>query len=40
MIILVRVIDKQWQLAKLRFLILIHQLHLGVGKLFEMMMRF
>jgi hypothetical protein len=32
------VVDEQWQLAKLRFLIIIHQLHLGMGKHLEMMM--
>ena len=31
-------VDEQWQLAKLRFLLIIHQLHLGMGKHLEMMM--
>jgi hypothetical protein len=32
------VVDEQWQLAKLRFLIIIHQLHLGMGKHLELML--
>jgi hypothetical protein len=33
------VVDEQWRLAKLRFLIIIHQLHLGMGKHLEMIVR-
>jgi hypothetical protein len=32
------VVDEQLQLAKLRFLLIIHQLHLGMGKHLEIML--
>jgi hypothetical protein len=32
------VVDEQWQPEKIRFLLIIHQYHLGMGKHLEKMM--